>query len=205
MSARRDRLRAAAPAAARDLDSVTFDEVRRAAPRMSRAFARCAAAAAVLHAAVVAATVAEFLVVPWWTLYARALTAVRLVVLACVALHAGCCCGRVPVVAMYGPGAPGKTLRALRPAPVLAAWLALGYAELYCVRIPGIAVDAAAGLIPGSGQTLEAGLLRAAVGVAVAAEFHLALHLVYQRGVRQNVAENLLAARRRTPRGGRRV
>lgn len=175
----------------RDFDNISMDEIRSAAPYMSKVFSRYAFIAVVLHITVIAATVAEFLLVPWWTLYGRAVLVLRLPLLLFVAVYA-CCCGTVGVAMMYGSGAPGKTLRSLRPTPLLSAWLFLGYIDLYLVRIPSLFIDAASGWIPDSGQTVQAGLLRAAIGLAVIFEFHLTLNLVYQQGVRNNVRYNLL-------------
>lgn len=189
---RRDKLRPkTSRTGPRDFDNISDDEVMRAAPYMSRVFARYAFIAALLHIVVIAVTAGEFLLVPWWTLYGRAVVVLRLLLLLFVATFS-CCHGVVHVAMMYGSGAEGKTLRALRPTPVLAVWLILGYIDLYLVRIPSLVLDAASGLIPDSGQSVEAGMLRAAIGLAVVFEFHLTLNLVYQQGIRRNVLYNLL-------------
>ena len=188
---RRNKSRAKPKTAPRDFGNLGVDEIRAAAPYMSKVFARYVFISVVLHVVVVSSTVGEFFLVPWWTLYGRAITAVRLVLLLFVALYA-CCCGTVRVAKMYGSGASGKTLRALRPMPILAVWLMLGYIDLYLVRIPSIVLDSASGWIPGAGQSVEAGLLRAAIGLVAVFEFHLTLNLVYQQGVRNNVRYNLL-------------
>lgn len=175
----------------RDFDTITRDEIEDTAPHMSRVFSRYVWISIFLHASILAVTAGEFLIVPWWTLYGRAVLAVRLLLLLCVGMYATCC-GVVRVVYMYGSGLPGKTLRAMRPMPVLAMWLILGYIDLYLVRIPSIFIDAASPFIPGQGQTLQAGLLRSALGFVLIFEFHLTLNLVYQKGVRWNVLFNLL-------------
>lgn len=175
----------------RDFDSVTRNEIESLAPQMSRVFARYVCISIFLHASVVAVTVGEFVIVPWWTLYGRAVVAVRLLLLVCIGLYA-CCCGVVRVAYMYGTGMPGKTLRAMRPVSALAVWLILGYVDLYAVRIPSIVLDLASPFIPGAGQSPQAGMLRAAIGFALVFEFHLTRNLVYQQGVRRNVYFNLL-------------
>ena len=185
------RSKSARPSGERDFDNVGSDEIVAASGYMSAAFSRYAVIAVLLHIFVLAATVAEFYLVPYWTLYGRAVLALRLPLLLFVAFYARCC-GTVGVAKMYGSGAPAKTLRALRPTPLLAVWLILGYIDLYGVRIPSLFLDAASKWIPDSGQTVEAGLLRAAIGVVVVFEYHLTLNLVYQQGIRNNVRYNLL-------------
>ncbi len=191
-SPRRDRLRSKVRTGPRDFDSISKEEINEMGPRMSRVFARYAFIAAFLHAVVIGITVGEFLLVPWWTLYGRIIVAVRLLLLVLVAMCACCCGAGVRVASMYGSGMPGKVLRSLRPTPILALWLILGYVDLYAVRIPSIFLDAASFLIPRLGQSVQEGLLRAAIGFAMIFEFHLTLNLVYQQGVRRNVRFNLL-------------
>ena len=177
--------------APRDFDTISKDEFARAIPRLSRVFMRYACIGVFLHILVIAVTVGEVFLVPWWTLYLRAILVPRILLLAWVALCATCC-NYVPVAIMYRPGTPVKYLRTLRPVPFLSFWLMLGYIDVYVLRIPSIFLDASAVLWPGSDQTLEASLLRAAIDVAVVLEFYITLNVIYEQGVRRNVLYNLL-------------
>ena len=177
--------------APRDFDTISKDEVMRAMPRLSRVFMRYACISLFLHILVIAVTIGEVFLLPWWTLYLRAILVPRILLLAWVAL-CGTCCGYVPVALLYRPGSPVKYLRTFRPVPFLAFWLMLGYIDVYLLRIPSIILDATAPLWPESGQPVEASLLRAAIDVAVVLEFYITLNLIYEQGVRRNVLYNLL-------------
>ncbi len=177
--------------APRDFDTISKDELMRAMPRLSRVFMRYACIGVFLHLLVIAVTIGEVFLVPWWSLYLRAILVPRILLLGWVALCATCC-NYVPVALLYRPGTPVKYLRTLRTVPLLALWLMLGYIDVYLLRIPSIILDATAPLWPTSGQTVEASLLRAAIDVAVVLEFYITLNVIYEQGVRRNVLYNLL-------------
>ncbi len=177
--------------APRDFDTISKDEMVRATPRLSRVFMRYACIGIFMHLLVIAVTIGEVFLVPWWTLYLRAILVPRILLLAWVALCATCC-GYVPVALLYRPGTPIKYLRTLRPVPCLAFWLMLGYIDVYLLRIPSILLDVTAPLWPESGQTVQMSLLRVAIDVAVVLEFYITLNIIYEQGVRRNVLYNLL-------------
>jgi hypothetical protein len=169
-------------------ETIASSVIKRAAPIMSRVFIRYALTAAMLHIVVLGVTVCELILVPWWTLYVRAILLVRLACLLAVVFGACCyCVGRpVRVAEMYGTGAPNKTARALSATPLLGAWLVLGYIDVG-LRVLSVVADAVSVALPPAGQVAQAGLLRAAIGVPIVFEFHLTLNLIYQQGIRHNV------------------
>ncbi len=157
---------------------------------MARVFTRYVLVAAGLHTLVIAATVAEAFLVPWWTLYFRAIVAVRLVLLLWIALFTPCCTV-IPVVHLYRDPAVDNRLRASRRLPALALWLALSYVDYYIFRIPALLLDIASPFIPSAGQPVNAAVARVAVDLLVIAELGAALHFVYDCGILTNVNRNL--------------
>ena len=174
----------------RKLENISRKEVRQTAPWLSRVFTRYVFVAALLHVLVIGVTLFEVYLVPWWTLYFRIIVAVRLALLLWVGICTSCCC-TVPVVLMYRDPIVDHKLRALRKTPSLVLWLLLGYVDYYVFRIPGIFLDAVSPLLPGSGQTVHAALLRVAIGIVVLFEFRASLHFLYTCGVVNNVDLNL--------------
>ena len=159
---------------------------------MARVFTRYVLVAAGLHALVIAATVAEAFLVPWWTLYFRIIVAVRLALLLWIALFVPCC-SVIPVVHLYRDPAIDNRIRASRRLPALALWLVLSYADYYIFRIPALLLNIASPFIPGAGQPVNAAVTRVAVDLLVLAEFGTALHFVYDCGILSNVNHNLRA------------
>ena len=72
--------------APRDFDTISKDELVRASARLSRVFVRYACIGVFLHILVIAVTIGEVFLVPWWTLYLRANLQPRILLLAWVAL-----------------------------------------------------------------------------------------------------------------------
>lgn len=179
----------------RDLDDeITEHEKEGQASRMSSFLGRYVMVASLCHLLVVALTIAEAVWIPWWTLYARVIIALRALCLVWVAVYAQCL-GVVPVLNMYGSGIRGKIAKSLRVMPTLAIWYILGVVDLYVCRYLMILLDIVSPLIPESEQTPVMALARVVIGILLIVEYNATLNLVYIHGVRVNVDYHLVRRR----------
>jgi len=171
-------------------DDVTKEVAASAFRPLARTFMRYVTIALILGLLVVAATVAQMVLAPWWTLYLRAIAFVRVLFLTLL-LFGMCVCRPVHVLQLYGTGEASQSLVALRPVPLLAFWRILGYADLFVGRILPILMDL---LSLATHQQLppSRALLRIGVSVVVLVEYFVEVWLVHELGIWANVKKRLL-------------
>lgn len=173
------------------LDDFTKKEVLAATPYLSFIFSKYAFLGVFVGVFVIAFTVGEIVLVPYFTLYFRAVGALRTLLLLCIALRARLV-RDYQIVYMSGNGNSAKHIRALRRAPLLWLWYALSSLDLWLARLPPIFLDAYSIWNPVPGQLPAAGMLRVALDLVVAFELLWTRNIVITQGLRRNVIYNFV-------------